>query len=50
MYADAQGAQGEAGGAQAGAEGAGEAKADGDEDVVDAEIVDDEQKPKDGAA
>jgi molecular chaperone DnaK len=53
MYADAQAAQGEAGGAQAGAEGAAgaaEAKADGDEDVVDAEIVDDEQKPKDGAA
>ncbi|WP_314175782.1 molecular chaperone DnaK [Streptomyces winkii] len=52
MYADAQAAQGEAG-AQGGAEGAagaGEAKADGDEDVVDAEIVDDEQKPKDGAA
>ncbi|NLU75919.1 molecular chaperone DnaK [Streptomyces sp. HNM0575] len=53
MYADAQAAQGEAGGAQAGAEGAagaGEGKAEGDEDVVDAEIVDDEQKPKDGAA
>ncbi|MCH6161266.1 molecular chaperone DnaK [Streptomyces marispadix] len=52
MYADAQAAQGE-GGAQAGAEGAagaGQSKADGDEDVVDAEIVDDEQKPKDGAA
>jgi molecular chaperone DnaK len=52
MYADAQAAQGE-GGAQAGAEGAagaGQSKAEGDEDVVDAEIVDDEQKPKDGAA
>jgi molecular chaperone DnaK len=50
MYADAQAAQGDGDGAQAGAAGAGEAKADGDEDVVDAEIVDDEQKPKDGAA
>ncbi|MGH3310793.1 MAG: Hsp70 family protein, partial [Streptomyces sp.] len=55
MYADAQAAQGGAEGAQAGAAGAdagaGHAKADGgDEDVVDAEIVDDEQKPKDGAA
>ena len=51
MYADAQGAQ-EAGGAEGAAAGAGagEAKADGDEDVVDAEIVDDDQKPKDGAA
>ncbi|WP_181768175.1 molecular chaperone DnaK [Streptomyces albidus (ex Kaewkla and Franco 2022)] len=50
MYADAQAAQGDAEGAEAGAAGAGEAKAEGDEDVVDAEIVDDEQKPKDGAA
>lgn len=52
MYADAQAGQGEAGGAEGGAAGAGagESKAEGDEDVVDAEIVDDEQKPKDGAA
>ncbi|GAB2772573.1 molecular chaperone DnaK [Streptomyces daliensis] len=54
MYADAQAAQGGEEGAQAGAgaAGAGDAKADGDDDVVDAEIVDDEQqqKPKDGAA
>ncbi|GAA2084470.1 molecular chaperone DnaK [Streptomyces albiaxialis] len=51
LYADAQQAQ--AGGAE-GAPGAdaGQAKTDGgaDDDVVDAEIVDDEQKPKDGAA
>ncbi|MET7639471.1 molecular chaperone DnaK [Streptomyces sp. NPDC005438] len=42
LYADAQAAQGGAEGAE-GAEGASKAKADGgDEDVVDAEIVDDE--------
>ncbi|HET6636714.1 MAG TPA: molecular chaperone DnaK, partial [Streptomyces sp.] len=49
LYADAQGAQAAGGeGAQAGDAGA---KADGgaDDDVVDAEIVDDD-KPKDGAA
>ncbi|MEU7603658.1 molecular chaperone DnaK [Streptomyces sp. NPDC040724] len=45
IYADAQAAQGAAG--AAGAEGAQQAKAD--DDVVDAEIVDDE-KPKGGAA
>ncbi|MFE2284571.1 molecular chaperone DnaK [Streptomyces sp. NPDC059443] len=45
IYADAQAAQGAAG--AAGAEGAHQAKAD--DDVVDAEIVDDE-KPKGGAA
>ncbi len=55
LYADAQAAQGGEEGAQAGAagDGAGEAKADGgDDDVVDAEIVDDDKddKPKDGAA
>ncbi|MGW8377642.1 molecular chaperone DnaK [Streptomyces sp. ODS28] len=58
MYADAQAAQGGAEGAegaegasQAGAAGAGDAKSGQDDDVVDAEIVDDDQqKPKDGAA
>ncbi|NSC22862.1 molecular chaperone DnaK [Streptomyces albus subsp. chlorinus] len=49
LYAEAQQAQGAAG-AEAGAAGAGAGKAEGDDDVVDAEIVDDEQKPKDGAA
>lgn len=51
LYADAQQAQaaGAEGGPQADA-GAGAGKAEGDDDVVDAEIVDDEQKPKDGAA
>ncbi|GAA2638131.1 molecular chaperone DnaK [Streptomyces axinellae] len=50
LYAEAQ--QNQAGGAEAGAGAAGGAKAEGgDEDVVDAEIVDDDQqKPKDGAA
>lgn len=47
IYADAQAAQGAAGGA--GAEGAEGAQAKADDDVVDAEIVDDE-KPKGGAA
>ncbi|MFH9140323.1 Hsp70 family protein, partial [Streptomyces albus] len=49
LYAEAQQAQA-AGGADGGAAGAGKAEASGDDDVVDAEIVDDEQKPKDGAA
>nr|WP_167858835.1 molecular chaperone DnaK [Streptomyces albus] len=49
LYAEAQQAQA-AGGAEGGAAGAGKAEASGDDDVVDAEIVDDEQKPKDGAA
>ncbi|MEU9102478.1 molecular chaperone DnaK, partial [Streptomyces sp. NPDC048361] len=44
MYADAQAAQG-----AAGAEGTEQAHPAGDDDVVDAEIVDDE-KPKGGAA
>lgn len=44
IYADAQAAQG-----AAGAEGAGAGQAKADDDVVDAEIVDDE-KPKGGAA
>ncbi|NLU68597.1 molecular chaperone DnaK [Streptomyces sp. HNM0574] len=51
MYADAQAAQGAEG--QAAGADAGDAKADAkdaDDDVVDAEIVDDEQKPKGGAA
>ncbi|OEU96277.1 molecular chaperone DnaK [Streptomyces oceani] len=50
LYADAEAAQGAAGGAE-GAQAGGDAKAEGpaDDDVVDAEIVDDE-KPKDGAA
>ena len=46
MYADAQGAAGAE--CAAGAEGAEQAKAD--DDVVDAEIVDDEKPKKDGAA
>ncbi|GAU66445.1 chaperone protein DnaK [Streptomyces sp. NBRC 110611] len=45
MYADAQGAQAAAGGAEGAAAGA-QGKADAADDVVDAEIVDDE-KPKD---
>ncbi len=45
MYADAQAAQG-AEGAPAGDQ----AKADAADDVVDAEIVDDEKPKKDGAA
>ncbi|MFF8284289.1 molecular chaperone DnaK [Streptomyces albus] len=49
LYAEAQQAQA-AGGAEGGAAGAGKAEGSGDDDVVDAEIVDDEQKPKDGAA
>ncbi|MEV5379714.1 molecular chaperone DnaK, partial [Streptomyces nondiastaticus] len=44
MYADAQGAQG-----AAGAAGAAGGPTKGEDDVVDAEIVDDE-KPKGGAA
>ena len=47
MYADAQAAQGAAG--AEGAEGAGAGQAKAEDDVVDAEIVDDE-KPKGGAA
>ncbi|MFE4373606.1 molecular chaperone DnaK [Streptomyces sp. NPDC056835] len=46
MYADAQASGAAAGGAEAGA-GAGQSKAD--DDVVDAEIVDDEKPKKDGA-
>ncbi|GAA2367294.1 MULTISPECIES: molecular chaperone DnaK [Streptomyces] len=52
MYADAQGAQAAGAGAGAGAGAAGGAQggaAGGDDDVVDAEIVDDD-KPKGGAA
>ncbi|WP_326689099.1 MULTISPECIES: molecular chaperone DnaK [unclassified Streptomyces] len=51
LYAEAQQNQA-AGGAEAGADAPGGAKPEGgDEDVVDAEIVDDDQqKPKDGAA
>ncbi|SOE12701.1 molecular chaperone DnaK [Streptomyces sp. 2323.1] len=45
MYADAQGAQ-----AAEGAEGAAGEQAKADDDVVDAEIVDDEKPKKDGAA
>ncbi len=48
MYADAQ-AAGAAGGAEGAAPGAG-AGAKADDDVVDAEIVDDEKPKKDGAA
>ncbi|MGW1835839.1 molecular chaperone DnaK [Streptomyces sp. BBFR2] len=48
MYADAQAAGADAGAAGAAGAGAGEAKAD--DDVVDAEIVDDEKPKKDGAA
>ncbi len=47
MYADAQGAQA-AGGAEGAA--AGEQAQDAADDVVDAEIVDDEKPKKDGAA
>ncbi|MBQ0864555.1 molecular chaperone DnaK [Streptomyces smyrnaeus] len=55
LYAEAQQAQGGAeAGAEAGAGAAGAGKpeggAAGDDDVVDAEIVDEDQKPKDGAA
>ncbi|MBO8195239.1 molecular chaperone DnaK [Streptomyces oryzae] len=54
LYAEAQqaqagGAEGGAGAADAGA-GKPEGGSAGDEDVVDAEIVDEDQKPKDGAA
>ncbi|MFF9482643.1 molecular chaperone DnaK [Streptomyces sp. NPDC014733] len=45
MYADAQAA-----GADAGAAGAGAGQAKAEDDVVDAEIVDDEKPKKDGAA
>ncbi|GAA3187925.1 MULTISPECIES: molecular chaperone DnaK [Streptomyces] len=45
MYADAQAA-----GAEAGAAGAGAGQAKAEDDVVDAEIVDDEKPKKDGAA
>ncbi|MEW2221285.1 molecular chaperone DnaK [Streptomyces sp. NPDC006990] len=49
LYADAQQAQ--EGGAEGGAAGAGKAEGGaGEDDVVDAEIVDEDQKPKDGAA
>ncbi|MEU3710524.1 molecular chaperone DnaK [Streptomyces catenulae] len=48
MYADAQAAGADAGAAGAAGAGAGEAKAE--DDVVDAEIVDDEKPKKDGAA
>ncbi|MCL6302063.1 Hsp70 family protein, partial [Streptomyces kronopolitis] len=50
MYADAQGAAGAEGAAGAGAEGAEQAQSDAADDVVDAEIVDDEKPKKDGAA
>ncbi|OEV02026.1 MULTISPECIES: molecular chaperone DnaK [Streptomyces] len=49
LYADAQQAQ--EGGAEGGAAGAGKAEGGaGEDDVVDAEIVDEDQKPKGGAA